>query len=115
VPGPVTSPASAGCHRLLREYDAVCVTNAREVAELIGPLAVPSPDSAVGAARASRDSPEVVRVLDALATRTPRTPAELAARSGLGLGPVLAVLGTLEIEGRAKEDAEGWRAVPRSR
>ena len=25
VPGPVTSPASAGCHRLLREYDAVCV------------------------------------------------------------------------------------------
>jgi DNA processing protein len=115
VPGPVTSPASAGCHRLLREYDAVCVTNAREVAELIGPLAVPSPDSAVGAARASRDSPEAVRVLDALATRTPRTPAELAARSGLGLGPVLAVLGTLEIEGRAKEDAEGWRAVPRSR
>ncbi|WP_200953261.1 DNA-processing protein DprA [Agromyces sp. Root81] len=28
VPGPVTSPASAGCHRLFREYDAVCVTDA---------------------------------------------------------------------------------------
>jgi DNA processing protein len=34
VPGPVTSPASAGCHRLLREYDAVCVTTAEEMAEL---------------------------------------------------------------------------------
>jgi DNA processing protein len=34
VPGPVTSANSAGCHRLLREYDAVCVTSAAEVAEL---------------------------------------------------------------------------------
>ncbi|GMA29597.1 DNA-processing protein DprA [Arenivirga flava] len=37
VPGPVTSPASAGCHRLLREYDAVCVTTAEEMAELAPP------------------------------------------------------------------------------
>ncbi|WP_397427927.1 DNA-processing protein DprA, partial [Pseudolysinimonas sp.] len=28
VPGPVTSSASAGCHRLIREYDAVCVSSA---------------------------------------------------------------------------------------
>ena len=34
VPGPVTSAASAGCHRLIREFDAVCVTNADEMAEL---------------------------------------------------------------------------------
>lgn len=36
VPGPVTSPASSGCHRLIREYDAVCVTSAAEMAELAG-------------------------------------------------------------------------------
>jgi DNA processing protein len=35
VPGPVTSAASAGCHRLLREYDAVCVTTASEMLELL--------------------------------------------------------------------------------
>lgn len=35
VPGPVTSAASAGCHRLLREYDAVCVTTASEMMELL--------------------------------------------------------------------------------
>jgi DNA processing protein len=34
VPGPVTSAASAGCHRLLREGLAQCVTNADEMAEL---------------------------------------------------------------------------------
>jgi DNA processing protein len=37
VPGPVTSAASAGCHRLLREYDATCVTSAAEMAELADP------------------------------------------------------------------------------
>jgi DNA processing protein len=35
VPGPVTSVSSAGCHRLLREYDAVCVTTASEMLELL--------------------------------------------------------------------------------
>jgi DNA processing protein len=34
VPGPVTSAASAGCHRLIREYGATIVTNAAEAAEL---------------------------------------------------------------------------------
>ena len=34
VPGPITSAASAGCHRLLREHPATCVTSAAEVMEL---------------------------------------------------------------------------------
>lgn len=34
VPGPVTSSASAGCHRLIRDYRATLVTNAEEMAEL---------------------------------------------------------------------------------
>lgn len=34
VPGPVTSAASAGCHRLIREFGAVLVTNADEAAGL---------------------------------------------------------------------------------
>jgi DNA processing protein len=39
VPGPVTSSASAGCHRLLRESDAICVTTAAEMAQLLGDAA----------------------------------------------------------------------------
>ena len=34
VPGPVTSPTSAGCHRLIRECGAIVVTSADEAAEL---------------------------------------------------------------------------------
>ena len=49
VPGPVTSAASAGCHRLLREYDARCVTSAADVRELLGGAAAPAP---TGSARA---------------------------------------------------------------
>lgn len=35
VPGPVTSAASTGCHRLLRERIATVVTNANEIRELL--------------------------------------------------------------------------------
>jgi DNA processing protein len=34
VPGPITSPASAGCHRLIREYGAQLITNADDAAAL---------------------------------------------------------------------------------
>ncbi|WNM26302.1 DNA-processing protein DprA [Demequina capsici] len=44
VPGPVTSAASAGAHRLIRELGAVLVTSAADVLELVKPLdAVPQP------------------------------------------------------------------------
>ena len=40
VPGPVTSAASAGCHRLIRDFDAALVTDADDVRNL---LAQPRP------------------------------------------------------------------------
>jgi DNA processing protein len=38
VPGPVTSEVSAGCHKIIREWAAVCVTGAHDVLELLAPL-----------------------------------------------------------------------------
>src|SRR5690625_6057736 len=38
VPGPVTSMMSGGCHELLRENGAICVTDGAEIAELAGKL-----------------------------------------------------------------------------
>lgn len=46
VPGPVTSPASAGCHRLLRSGAAVCVTEVADLLELLGPATTASADHA---------------------------------------------------------------------
>ena len=33
VPGPVTSAQSAGCHRIIRDWGATCVTRADDVIE----------------------------------------------------------------------------------
>ncbi|GAB3389443.1 DNA-processing protein DprA [Humibacter soli] len=107
VPGPVTSPTSAGCHRLLREYDAVCVTDAAEVAELVD-----GSDTSSGPNR-PRDDPDTIRVLDAMTTRSGRTPPEIAAQSGLAIATVLAVLGTLAVSERVREVPDGWVAVSR--
>jgi DNA processing protein len=41
VPGPVTSAQSAGCHRIIREWDASCVTRAADITDLLLPLSVP--------------------------------------------------------------------------
>ncbi|NNC10951.1 DNA-protecting protein DprA [Planctomonas sp. JC2975] len=108
VPGPVTSPASAGCHRLFREYDAVCVTNTRDVAELIAP-------EASGPASAAIDGPETKRIVDALSTRAGRTADELATLAGLSVASTLAVLGGLELDRRVREQGGGWVAVSAQR
>jgi DNA processing protein len=51
VPGPVTSAQSAGCHQIIREWGATCVTRAAEIIELLSPLSVPdalAPGSGTG-------------------------------------------------------------------
>ena len=112
VPGPVTSPTSSGCHKLLREYDAVCVTNAAEMAELAGTMTQVSfdfPDDAAppGSFGSGRTS-EQVRVFDALSARSARPIPDLARRAGLSTGAVIGALGTLEMEGAVKRRESGW-------
>lgn len=104
VPGPVTSAASAGCHRMLREHDAVCVTNAAEVLELVGAGPVPLPEFD------SRHTGTGTRVLDAVSARVARTPVEVAERSGLSAQDCTAALGLLEVAGAVHRDETGrWR------
>jgi DNA processing protein len=103
VPGPVTSAASAGTHRLLREFDAVCITGAPDIRELLGGEAESDP-RAPTAGDADR-----TRVLDALSERTAWPTSAVAARTGMALGEVEAVLGTLLLEGRVEPAGDGWR------
>jgi len=109
VPGPVTSPASAGCHRLLREQAAVCVTDAAEMAELVGRPGVSDPLPVAAAPAVAEGVREVeVRVLDAMSARVPRTVADLAARAGLEPSRTLGALGTLDALGRVRSTTDGW-------
>ncbi len=110
VPGPVTSPASAGCHRLIRDYGAECVTNAEEIAELAGADA----SSATGGGAEAEPygarprSPEAVRLMDALSSRAPRDVSDLSVITGMSARDVIATLGALEVEGRVRESGGRW-------
>lgn len=104
VPGPVTSAASAGCHRLIRDFDAVCVTNADEMAELAPLASAPVHREARQLAMGADE----LRVRDALSTRSARIVDDIAARSGLSIAAVQSVLGTTQLGGSAVERETGW-------
>ncbi|MPV87118.1 DNA-processing protein DprA [Georgenia ruanii] len=110
VPGPVTSMASAGCHRLLREQAAVCVTDAAEVLELVGPAGAHLPEApAVQPGLLDGLDPRAARVLDALPARASAPVANVARAAGLPVADVRAALGHLELEGRVERDGSAWR------
>ncbi|SDH94223.1 DNA-processing protein DprA [Agrococcus jejuensis] len=107
VPGPVTSGASAGCHRLIRDYGAQLVQGADEMRALVDGDAMPvGLDARAGA--------EETRVLDALSIRQPRDADDLAARAGMSLAEVRATLGLLDLSGVVEQRGSGWvrRATP---
>jgi DNA processing protein len=114
VPGPVTSAASAGCHRLLRE-GAVCVTGVADVLELVDPIGAAEPVLPVAIAAVHDDLPEVdLRVLDALPLRRPVSEESLAPVAGLDSALLGASLGRLELLGLALRTPAGWRRAPAS-
>lgn len=116
LPGPVTSPASAGCHRLLREFDAVCVTGATQIAELVGDSAHDTTVSLWDGDLASESgahghadrTAEQTRLLDAMSTRTRRSFDEIVVRAGLGTSDAMAALGALDALGAVVEHDDGW-------
>lgn len=103
VPGSVYSVASKGCHKLLRDYSAVLVRHAADVAELAR-----DPDTAVTLDGLDGDlDPLERRVLDVLG-RAPLRAAEVARRAGLTPADAGAVLGLLALGGSAVEGVRGW-------
>lgn len=108
VPGPVTSAASAGCHRLIRDFDAICVTTAAEMAEL-APIATAESDTS--SLRLGEPTADQLRVFDALSARSPRTAEDIATRSGMSVASVQATLGLAQLEGTVAERERGWTKV----
>ena len=109
VPGPITSAASAGCHRLIREGIAECVTDGGQAAQLLGDLSGADDD------QWERVNPERWRVIDALAQSRPRSIEEIARRSGLSEAEARSLLGRLELDGEAARRGEGWVTGPSAR
>ncbi|WP_026549161.1 DNA-processing protein DprA [Arthrobacter sp. Br18] len=110
VPGSVHSANSAGCHRLLRDGSAVCVTDAAEIAELAGPIGSEQGTEPVVAAldHDGLSVPDIL-LLDALPVRAVSTIEKLASVAGLSTREVMAGLSRLEIAGLAARTTDGWR------
>ncbi|WP_223909959.1 DNA-processing protein DprA [Actinomyces capricornis] len=115
VPGPITSMASVGCHRLLRK-GAVCITDVDDALELVGPLGAVDADAAraedprlAGDGLLDGLDPASAVVLDALPARASTTAEAVARASGLSVREATAALGILELAGRAERGGKGWR------
>ena len=110
VPGPITAATSAGCHRLLREFDATCVTSAADIIELTGweaaPNRLPTP---TGEEEDGNRIAERTSVLDAIDRRARRSSDEIARRVGMTPAQVEAQLGLFELEGQVVREDDGWR------
>ncbi len=106
VPGPVTSGASAGCHRLLREYGAECITSAADVRGMLNLDTLSDARLDVDPRPRTDDG---TRVRDALSSRAWRSVEDLAARSGMAPEEVESHLGLLLLAGEVDREGRGWR------
>jgi DNA processing protein len=139
VPGPVTSAQSAGCHRILREWGATCVTRAADIIEMLTPLCVPDPLAPGGSPQPAAAAPDAwpsgqrppsravilspdddapcrdeldadcARVLDALPSRGGAGTSTIAVEAGVDLDTVLRCLGQLAGLGFIERCDRGWR------
>lgn len=116
VPGPVTSASSVGCHRMIRESEALLVSRAEEIIDEAGPLRLSLPPdgaAAPGGRRGAGDAGENLSgdealVYAALPAVGSRLPMELARQCDLSPAAVRTVLSALELAGLIGSDHSGW-------
>ncbi|WP_326700103.1 DNA-processing protein DprA [Streptomyces sp. NBC_01754] len=111
VPGPATSGLSAGVHELLRG-EAVLVTDASEVAELVGEIGDLAPVRKGSVL--PRDLLDAVsaRVLDALPWKGAVDGREVARAAGTSTDEALGRLYELHSLGFVERQGDGWRLTP---
>jgi DNA processing protein len=104
VPGPINSPASAGCHALIRENPDSLVTSAQDAINLVTGNWVPEiyDDQAIG--------PLETRALDAIGRHQVQE-SEIATRAGLTTRELIIALGRLQLLGFVAQGDRGWRKL----
>jgi DNA processing protein len=109
VPGPVTSAASAGVHRLVRETAAQLVTNALEVIEAVGLIGDLAPPPRLPRRATDGLDPVALRVFDALPAHQVLPAPDIAVAAGLDSVLVMGALNRLAVLGLVETTQRGWR------
>jgi DNA processing protein len=108
VPGPATSGLSSGVHELLRQ-DAVLVTDAAEVVELVGDMGELAPDRRGPVLPRDLLDAGARRVLAALPGRGAATVAEVARGAQTSQDDAVARLYELRSLGYVERHGDGWK------
>ncbi|MFJ1812194.1 MULTISPECIES: DNA-processing protein DprA [unclassified Streptomyces] len=108
VPGPATSGLSAGVHELLRG-EAVLVTDAAEVVELVGDMGELAPHRRGPALPRDLLEPGARRVLAALPARRPAAVDEVAREARTTPDDAIARLYELRALGYVERHGDGWK------
>ena len=112
VPGPVTSATSVTPHRLVREAEAVLVTGAQDVLELLSPLGRANPRTP-GERRATDElDADELRLFEAVPGRGSAPAGDLALRAGLSVPRCLALLDLLAERGFLAQNPQGEWQLP---
>ncbi len=113
VPGPITSRMSEGAHLLVRERDAVLVTNVADIIEAISPLGThttPYPQAPKNPI--DHLDHDLRRTLDAVPLVQAVPAARIATTAGLDLETTQECLETLAELSLVQYNDSGWRLVP---
>nr|WP_234337016.1 DNA-processing protein DprA [Streptomyces xylophagus] len=108
VPGPATSSLSAGVHELLRG-DAVLVTDAAEVVELVGDMGELAPDRRGPVLPRDLLEPAARRILAALPGNRAAPPGEIARGAQTTEDDAIARLYELRALGYVERHGDGWK------
>ncbi|GLW48451.1 hypothetical protein Stsp02_41130 [Streptomyces sp. NBRC 14336] len=108
VPGPVTSGLSAGVHELLRG-DAVLVSDAADVVELVGDMGELAPDRRGPVLPRDLLAADTRRVLNALPAQGAARPDEIARGAQTTRDDAIARLYELRALGYVERHGDGWK------
>ena len=112
VPGSVYSRGSTAPHLMIRSGQAVLVTNAAEVMELVSATGQDTLPLASGPRRATDALSETeLAVYEAVPARRRAAVGDIALAAGVSVPACLGALSTLEAAGRVEGDARGWLAT----
>lgn len=104
VPGPISSPASAGCNNLIRENPEALLTSAQDAIALVTGSWTQDEleDQPIG--------PLETRALDAM-SRSQIQESEIATKAGLTVRELIIALGRLQLLGLVAQGERGWRKL----